>query len=160
MESVLLDSKEEVRCSRSRGRPQEFFSDPTADSIIAEANAPLEPLTETNLAVLSRIDDRIMKRLPVVCGSRSDDSAPKLFSRRVQVASKGRHAPRPLDEASTALSRTASSTWLKDGATAERLELALGPNARATGARSKHAAGEAVEEKGRVCPATASKSVI
>ena len=83
MESVTLDSREEVGVPES-WMPPRTADDPTADSIIAEANAPLEPLTDTDLAVLSRIEDRIMKRLPVVCGSRSDDSAPKLFSKRVR----------------------------------------------------------------------------
>jgi hypothetical protein len=84
MESVTLDSREEVGVPESWTPPRTAEADPTADSIIAEANAPLEPLTDTDLAVLSRIEARIMKRLPVVCGSRSDDSAPKLFSKGVQ----------------------------------------------------------------------------
>jgi hypothetical protein len=83
MESVLLESGEEVGVPES-WKPPRLIDDPTSDSIIAEANAPPEPLTDTDLAVLSRIEDRIMKRLPVVSGSRSDDSAPKLFSKGVR----------------------------------------------------------------------------
>ena len=84
MESVTLDSGEEVGVPEAWTPPRTAEADPTADSLIAEASAPLEPLTDTDLAVLSRIEDRRMKRLPVVCGSRSEDSAPKLFSKGVR----------------------------------------------------------------------------
>jgi AAA domain len=84
MESVTLDSREEVGIPESWTPPRTAEADLTADSIIAEANAPLEPLTDADLAALSRIEDRRMKHLPVVSGSRSDDSAPKLFSKSVR----------------------------------------------------------------------------
>jgi hypothetical protein len=127
MESVLLDSGEEVGVPES-WTPPRMVDDPTADSIIAEANAPLEPLTDADLAVLSRIDDRIMKRLPVVSGSRSDDSAPKQFSKGVRGC-KQKRARAEAVEASVYRLVAHGKLHVEDGWSSghSRLVLALGP---------------------------------
>jgi len=54
------------------------------ESIVAQAAAPLAPLTDDDEAVLKLIEDRIMKRKFVVYGEISPNSAPKLFSKGVQ----------------------------------------------------------------------------
>jgi hypothetical protein len=115
MESVLLDSGEEVGVPES-WKPPRMVDDPTADSIRAEANAALEPLTDTDLAVLLRIEDRIMKRLPVVSGSGQTTARPSCLARASEAVSKRGHAPRTWRRASTALLPTASSTSRMDAA--------------------------------------------
>ena len=77
MESVTLDSGEEVGVPESWTPPRNDGD----DSLVAEAAAPLAPLTEADLAVLSLIEDHIMKRKPMVYGEYSPYCAPKLFSK-------------------------------------------------------------------------------
>jgi hypothetical protein len=115
MESVPLESGEEVGVPES-WKPPRSVDDPTAESIVAEANAPLEPLTETDLAVLKRIEDRIMKHLPVVSGSRSDDSAPRLFSKSVRGGKQKKARAEAVEASVYRLMPTASSTSQMDGA--------------------------------------------
>ena len=54
------------------------------ESIVAQAAAPLEPLTADDEAVMNLIEDRIMKRKFVVYGEISPNCAPKLFSKGVR----------------------------------------------------------------------------
>ena len=139
MESVLLDSGEEVGVPES-WTPPRMVDDPTADSIIAEANAPLEPLTEADLAVLSRIEDRIMKRLPVVSGSRSDDSAPKLFGKGIR-GGKQKKARFEAVEASVYRLIAHGKLHVEDGWSSghRRYELALGPTPKPPPVRDPNA---------------------
>jgi AAA domain-containing protein len=127
MESVLLNSGEEVGVPESWTVPRaEDGSD--VDPIIAEANAPLEPLSDSDLAVLSLITTRLKQFRPVVCGARSDDSAPKLFSKGVR-GGKQRKARAEAVEASVdkliAHGKLHTDIGLNGGHA--RLELFLGP---------------------------------
>ena len=80
MESVALGSGEEVGVPESWSPPRNEQVD---DLIVAEASAPLAPLTEADRAVLSLIEDCIMKLKPVVYGKASPNSAPKLFAAKI-----------------------------------------------------------------------------
>jgi hypothetical protein len=82
MESVCLSSGEEVGVPERWTAPRN--DERAGDPITAMATAPLAPLTEDDLAVLSLITDRIMKCKPVMYGAHSPDSPPKLFSMGVQ----------------------------------------------------------------------------
>jgi hypothetical protein len=58
--------------------------DSESSPIVEMANAPLEELTEEDLALLSLITDRIAKLKPVTYGRISPNSPPKLFTIGVQ----------------------------------------------------------------------------
>jgi len=81
VESVVLDSGEEVGVPESWSPPR---NEQTDSSLVAAAAAPLAPLTVDDWAVLTLITDHIMKCKPVVYGEVSPNSPPKLFSKGIR----------------------------------------------------------------------------